>query len=313
MNSCRVLSDPSQGLGDPRDEEATWPELPSPGTAGDTLPSLVVISGLDAGVLFRLLSGQTQVGRVGDARDLILRDPGISRRHAHFTLGEEGEARLRDLGSTNGTRVNGEPCGRAGQPLKDGDRIEFGHQVRVRFSWRSPLEEELHRQLYDRATRDTLTGLHNRRYLMDQLEVEMAWASRHGRPLSAVFMDLDHFKTINDRFGHGAGDQVLRGVAGCMRATRRQEDVLARYGGEEFVLLMRDTRREQAAAAAERHRLAVSRAPMATTQGPIAVRLTMGVASTEEPAVRSAEALLRVADERLLRAKAEGRDRVRAS
>jgi diguanylate cyclase (GGDEF)-like protein len=122
-------------------------------------------------------------------------------------------------------------------------------------------------------------------------------------------LDLDHFKQVNDRYGHGAGDDVLREVAHRIQATVREIDVPARYGGEEFAVVLPETGLDTAREVAERIRRAVAGAPIATRQGPVAVTLSAGVAVTD---ARSGElgALLEAADGALYQAKAAGRNRV---
>ena len=159
------------------------------------------------------------------------------------------------------------------------------------------------------AERDALTGLGNRRRLRAAGEEEYRRAGRFGHPLAALMLDLDHFKQVNDRYGHGAGDDVLREVAHRIQATVREIDVPARYGGEEFAVVLPETGLDTAHEVAERIRRAVAGAPIATRQGPVAVTLSAGVAVTD---ARSGDlgALLEAADGALYQAKAAGRNRV---
>ena len=124
-----------------------------------------------------------------------------------------------------------------------------------------------------------------------------------------MMLDLDHFKLVNDRHGHGAGDDVLREVARRLLATIRETDLPARYGGEEFAVLLPETDLETARAAAERVRLAVAEAPIGTRRGPLAVTLSAGVAVLED-ATRDLGALFDAADAALYAAKSAGRNRV---
>jgi diguanylate cyclase (GGDEF)-like protein len=159
------------------------------------------------------------------------------------------------------------------------------------------------------AERDALTGLANRRRLRAAGEEEYRRARRFGHPLAALMLDLDHFKQVNDRYGHGAGDDVLREVAHRIHATVREIDVPARYGGEEFAVLLPETGLDTAREVAERIRLAVMDSPVGTRKGPVAVTLSAGVAVTD---ARSGDlgALLEAADGALYQAKAAGRNRV---
>jgi diguanylate cyclase (GGDEF)-like protein len=159
------------------------------------------------------------------------------------------------------------------------------------------------------AERDTLTGLPNRRRLLEVGQAEERRARRYGHPLAAVMIDLDHFKAVNDQLGHGAGDGVLREVAHRIKATLRATDLAARYGGEEFAVLLPETALETALDAAERIRLAVSEAPIETRHGPVTVTLSAGVAVLDEYP-RELKHLFEAADAALYAAKAGGRNRV---
>lgn len=145
---------------------------------------------------------------------------------------------------------------------------------------------------------DALTGLPNRRFILTQLGALISGARRHGRVLTAAIVDVDHFKSINDRFGHAEGDRVLAAVARAMRAQLRAEDQLGRLGGEEFLALLPDTGAGDAQAAADKLRAS------AATAG---VTVSVGWAAWEEE--ERGDALLHRADEALYAAKAGGRDR----
>jgi diguanylate cyclase (GGDEF)-like protein len=159
------------------------------------------------------------------------------------------------------------------------------------------------------AERDALTGLANRRRLRAAGEHEHRRARRSGQPLAALMLDLDHFKQVNDRYGHGAGDDVLRETARRIKATVREMDVAARYGGEEFAVVLPETDLDTARDVAERIRLAVADAPIDTRQGPVAVTLSAGVATLDVRG-RGLGGLLEAADAALYQAKAAGRNRV---
>jgi diguanylate cyclase (GGDEF)-like protein len=161
------------------------------------------------------------------------------------------------------------------------------------------------------AERDALTGLANRRRLLAFGQEESRRARRFGHPLAALMLDLDRFKQVNDRHGHGAGDDVLREVARRIQANVREIDLPARYGGEEFAVLLPETGLEMAREAAERIRLAVAGAPIPTRAGPLPVTLSAGVAAIErDGASGSLTSLLEAADAALYAAKAAGRNRV---
>jgi len=169
------------------------------------------------------------------------------------------------------------------------------------------------RTLSEISARDALTGLYNRWYVMEKIDSEMNRALRHGSPMSVLMLDLDHFKRVNDSFGHSVGDEVLKNVGQVLRESCRVYDVPGRYGGEEFCIVLPDTRVGNTKAVAERirSRLASTELPVGTTS--IIVTASIGVAgmdSVADEGVVSAAALLDRADRALYSAKHHGRNRV---
>lgn len=156
------------------------------------------------------------------------------------------------------------------------------------------------------ALRDSLTGVFNRRYFEMQFEREMNLAERTEQPLTVIVVDLDHFKSINDTYGHGAGDDVLRSVARLMKSRLRNFDTLARYGGEEFFIILPRTNTETALIVAERLRKTVAEAEFSQCGS---VTVSLGVATYPTHASTSVE-LRTIADRALYSAKREGRNRV---
>ncbi|HEX8375279.1 MAG TPA: GGDEF domain-containing protein, partial [Geminicoccaceae bacterium] len=159
------------------------------------------------------------------------------------------------------------------------------------------------------ALEDHLTGLANRRRFAEAGRSALLHARRHARPLSLVIVDIDHFKRINDGFGHEAGDAVLRWLGALCRGTFRAGDTVGRIGGEEFAVLLPDTELAGAVALAERLREGVAARAVAYGDARIAFSLSAGVAELG-PATRDADALLKAADQALYAAKRAGRDRV---
>ena len=166
--------------------------------------------------------------------------------------------------------------------------------------------ETLHAQLREQAERDPLTGVHNRRYLARELE-RLTHDRKAGR-MSLAVLDVDHFKTINDRFGHAAGDQVLIRIARLLCDHLRESDSIIRSGGEEFIILMPRTDAKAATACCERIRRAVNTEVWSSVADGLSVTTSLGVATTEDP--NDLEAVIRIADQRLYEAKRTGRDRV---
>ncbi|MEN9797372.1 MAG: hypothetical protein RL653_1068 [Pseudomonadota bacterium] len=235
-------------------------------------------------------------------------DDGISRRHCCIERGADGKFVLVDLGSTNGTFLNGTRVQEA--ELADGDKIQVGTNTVLKFSIQDALEEAYQRSIYESATRDGLTNIHNKKYFLDVLDKEFAYSLRHGMALSLVMFDVDHFKRINDTWGHPAGDDVLRRLSARVMETVRTEDVFARYGGEEFAVLLRGSEIERAVVAAERCRKAVESTDFTFEGARIPVTISLGVASVHDdgPFQKPAE-LLAAADRQLYRSKQGGRNR----
>ncbi len=184
-------------------------------------------------------------------------------------------------------------------------------EIATDISDRKMLEEELEaarRRAEALSRTDELTGVHNRRAFFQLGESLFSMASRSHRPLAVVMLDVDHFKRINDRYGHFAGDEVLRELARAVDARIRDSDVLGRFGGEEFVLVLPDTDPEQAMAFAERLRAGIADTDIEIDDDTLACTVSIGVAVLSEHCL-SLEQLLTRADEALFRAKAKGRNR----
>ncbi len=164
-------------------------------------------------------------------------------------------------------------------------------------------------QLEKLATTDGMTGLHNRRHFMKLAEAEWGRFQRHGRPLSLLMLDVDFFKSINDRFGHDVGDQVVAQIAALCREDRRVSDVVARIGGEEFALLLPETATEAAYAVAERLRRNVEVSPLLSNSSGLAVTVSIGVAEAG-PGMSGIVDLMKDSDRALYEAKGLGRNRV---
>jgi two-component system, cell cycle response regulator len=177
------------------------------------------------------------------------------------------------------------------------------------------LQERLVRareDLYDRSTRDNLTGLWNREAIIQSLDSELARASRGGTPLAIVMADIDHFKQVNDTYGHLAGDAVLREAAQRMSLVMRKYDSIGRYGGEEFLLVIPGCHFDGSLAVAERLRQAVSAEPYTISGAECWASASFGLAWKDGAVAADATQLLRQADAALYRAKHQGRNRVEA-
>lgn len=166
------------------------------------------------------------------------------------------------------------------------------------------------RELQQQATHDTLTGLFNRRYADEYLKQQLSYARRHDVEFTVALADVDHFKRINDRFSHAAGDEVLRRIADLLSERCRNSDMIARYGGEEFLICFPSTDKKMATQICMELRAAVEAADWSSIVDDLQVTLSFGLASTDSDSRRTT--ILSAADEQLYRAKDEGRNRVAA-
>src|SRR3954468_9242282 len=270
------------------------------------LAYLVVLAGVSAGEMFKLQADKTVVGR-GPTVGVRLHDEGVSGEHCQF-MREGVKIIVVDLGSTNGTFVNGIKVDR--KELSDGDKIMVGSTTILKFTYHDYLDEVFQRQMYESALRDGLTKVFNKKYFTDYLEKEFAFAARHKGPLALIFLDIDHFKKINDTYGHPAGDQVLADLSQLMSSLLRTEDVLARFGGEEFTILCRGSDLSGAKIVAERVRKAVEERKFSFGGKDIPVTVSLGVVAIPESGITEHNAFLAAADKALYEAKRSGRNRL---
>jgi two-component system, cell cycle response regulator len=274
-------------------------------TSGRKRAQLVVIAGVTVGEMYDI-KGTPVVGR-GREADIRMQGDGISRKHVRLRVTGD-KVFLEDLGSTNGTFVNGERV--TTRLLEDGDKIQVGTSTILKFSYHDEMDEDFQRQMFESASRDVLTQAYNKRFLLEQLQSEYAYAARHGTELSLLLFDIDHFKRINDTHGHPAGDYVLSQLARIVVPTIRTEDIFARYGGEEFVILSRTTNRAAAQIVAERVRKVIEQHEFVFEGKKIPVTVSLGIAAMPDRSIGSSEALVGVADKALYDAKRGGRNRV---
>jgi diguanylate cyclase (GGDEF)-like protein len=168
---------------------------------------------------------------------------------------------------------------------------------------------ELHEQMREQAIRDDLTGVHNRRHFVEVAERELERARRHGAALSLVMMDIDHFKNVNDLYGHPTGDVALKAVGSMLSATTRVGDLAFRLGGEEFAVLLVAMGHEDAMQRAEKWRSTLAEMSVPVDGTTLRLTASFGVASFPQQSGTLVE-LMKIADTRMYRAKSLGRDRV---
>jgi diguanylate cyclase (GGDEF)-like protein len=264
------------------------------------------MDGVHAGQVHGMDELPLTVGRHPSNR-VRVEDPSISRFHARILRQGNGWV-LEDLGSQNRSYVGRQVAQR--EEIRDGQIVRFGPRVSFRFALADQHQQRLLRQLYESSTRDALTGAYNRRHFNDRLSAELAYALRHDANVALILIDIDHFKQINDTWGHPAGDAVLKRVAHNLQLRLRTEDLFARYGGEEFGVLLRGVHLAGATRLAERLRTTVAAVPTVWRGKPIPVTVSAGCATLRCGAPRSESGLLDTADRRLYLAKKRGRNRV---
>lgn len=270
---------------------------------------LVHVHGTELGRVRPLGEKSCLLGRAADA-DIWIGDDGVSRKHALIVPSEGGFA-VEDLGSANGTFVQGQRITR--HELVDGDQIQLGPTAVFRYSVTDEDQRNLLEQLYSTSVTDALTGAKNREYLDSVLLTEISYSRRHDGDLSFVLFDLDHFKKVNDTYGHPAGDTVLVEVTKAVRQVIRAEDYLCRYGGEEFGIVLRAIDLEGAAATAERIRLVIEGLKIRHEDLVLTVTASLGCASIRELEEPTPAQVIELADKRLYVAKHGGRNRVVSS
>jgi diguanylate cyclase (GGDEF)-like protein len=290
------------------DVSVRCPDIGGPPTS----PSLVLravllrMDGVQAGHIVGLEQWPFTVGRQ-PTNQLHIDEDSISRFHARI-LRDGDDYVVEDMGSRNGVFVGGKRVTRA--KLEHDSWLQFGPRVSFRFSLTDVREERLLRKLYESSTRDALTGAYNRRHFEERLRSEVAYAIRHRSHASLIIVDLDHFKRVNDTYGHPAGDAVLKRASDvCIRALRT-EDVFARFGGEEFAVVLRNIELKGATRLGDRLRSALARDPIEHDGHQIKVTLSAGAASLACCGSPSADELVSIADRRLYLAKQQGRNRI---
>lgn len=266
---------------------------------------LVVIYGLELGKKFNLHRPEMTIGRSSKA-DVQIDQEAVSRNHCKI-LNTGSAIMLRDMNSTNGTYVNDELIEE--HALRDGDYVKIGRCI-FKFLTGNNIESAYHEEIYRLTTVDGLTQVFNRRYFVETLEREIGRALRYRRELSLIMFDIDRFKSVNDNFGHLAGDQVLKHLAFVVKAKIRREDVLARYGGEEFAIILPEIDRTSALAFAEKIRLLAEATEFTFEDAVIPVTVSIGVASLGA-SIEDPLEFIKQADALLFAAKQAGRNQVK--
>lgn len=267
-------------------------------------PRVVIVEGGQLGRIFELDRKPITIGR--DPRNtLCVDEPGMSRTHAVIMRQSQGTL-VRDVGSKNGTFVNSEQI--TEHILADGDIVQVG-STSLKYLSQENAEHAYYQHLHQASVEDVVTKIPNRRYFEEFLVREIARTRRYERPLCLLMIDLDHFKRVNDTYGHLCGDHVLREFASVVSARLRRSEFLARYGGEEFAVTLPETDLRGANIVAESIRLMIEKHGFLWEGKAFQVTVSIG-AATLGPDMKSVAELIQKADEELYRAKNEGRNRV---
>ncbi len=290
------------------DSEQTTFTIPSANETpeqGDWIACLIVVRGVGTGNKILLNRPQVSIGRADDA-DVRLAKAGVSRRHALIETLAEEVFQIKDLGSTNGTYVNGEKV--SAVILKEQDLIGIG-ESRLKFIAADSPDQPYYEELYCQAQLDKALQIYNKHYFLTRLDDELRRHRRALSPLALILFDADHFKRFNDTYGHLAGDAALVHLCELTKPILRDSDVLCRYGGEEFAIVLPQTDSDTAHGIAEQIRQRVADSPVQHGGQSIAITISLGVAAhTVVSPQATKESLIVQADKALYSAKHGGRN-----
>lgn len=273
--------------------------------AADCLVVIYAPLQTDLGRRYVLDRSITTIGR-GRDNDIVLPSDCVSRRHARLEHRANGLFAV-DLASTNGTFINDATKLDGEYRLSRGDQLKIGDRI-FKFLSGSDVEAQYHDIIFKMTITDGLTNLSNRKQLDGQLNDEIQRARRHNRELALAMIDIDHFKNINDTYGHLTGDSVLRNLALILQKRLRPNDKLGRYGGEEFCAILPETNLHSASKIAEELRALIAAHLFVAEESQLQVTISIGVAVLTGD--MQPDDLYRSADDMLYKAKRTGRNKV---
>lgn len=266
---------------------------------------LVQYSGPNLGKRYILDEGKMDVGRAPNV-NIVVNEQSVSRRHARCYQ-TNGNIEIEDLNSSNGTYVNNTRIIRR-TTLNDGDIIRFG-TVLFKYFAHDNIENVFHDKIYRMATIDGGTQTFNKKYLLESLQSEFKFSRTYARDLSVIYFDLDHFKKVNDTYGHNAGDFILKEISTKVKNSIRKEDIFCRFGGEEFVILLPNTDAKTAYELAERIRVSIENHVFIFSSQNLKQTISLGVSQLNNDMLDPQD-LLHDADKKLYQSKKNGRNRV---
>ncbi|HEX7502501.1 MAG TPA: GGDEF domain-containing protein [Acidobacteriota bacterium] len=291
------------------DRKLTTAESAAPPAEHSILLTVIAGSEIDFGKHFVLEKKRTVIGRE-KVNDIALNDGKVSKVHCEMSVIRSGKGvdqiYILDLDSTNGTFVNGDAVVQV--PLRGGDKIQVGDTI-MQLSFSDEIEREYHAKLFDFAARDALTGLYNKRFIINELENYCRIARRSSRAFSIIMIDIDDFKKINDRYGHLSGDEYLKHFAGLIHSSLRDQDIAGRIGGEEFLIILPETAIDGALQLAVRVRKHVEDFVMEHRNFKIQTTISAGVCQYEGK-IKDTKEFLELADQALYEAKKAEKNQV---
>jgi two-component system cell cycle response regulator len=269
---------------------------------------LVIVLGKPLGKRFALSSKTMVIGR-GSECEIPVPDNSLSRTHAQVLKKENGRFYVSDFNSTNGTYLNDQKLapGKAIE-VKNGDLLKMGNMI-FKFIGKGKIDNVFHKDILYLASRDDLTGSLNRMSLRSCLADGLHKARTSGKPLSIIVLDLDHFKSINDTYGHAAGDFVLKETVKVAQNVIRGDDFIGRFGGDEFMVVLWDTSSAKASMVAERIRSKIEKHSFTYEGKRIPVTASLGVSSLDD-SIQSIADLFKRADGAQYNAKKNGGNQV---
>ncbi len=282
----------------------------SPGKSADIdklEPYLIILSGLEQGKQYKLSKLYNTFGRTSGV-DIMINDSKVSRKHGVFIIHPDHIV-LEDNNSTNGCFVNGIRV-KHRKTLALTSRIEVGNTL-MKIEFKKASEVHTEKAIYSAAYTDDLTHLLNRRSFIKRAQEAFSLCKRNNGNMAIIMCDVDHFKQINDTYGHPAGDHILKELAKLLHL--RKDDIVARYGGEEFIILMRNTTKESARLQAERIRKTVEQFNFMVQEQKIFITISIGICHQRGKDHYALDAVIKKADDALYLAKKKGRNRIEFS
>ena len=247
------------------------------------------------------------LGRSPDAEIQII-DTGISRRHIYIRF-NENSVTVEDLESANGTYVNGERLNGEVE-ITNGDQVSIGVATVLKFSLSNQLDAEYQDHIQEQLSKDTLTNAYNRKAFSQCLNSTYINAKQDFTPICLLMIDVDHFKTINDTYGHQVGDTILKHVAESLIKTVRSVDYVCRYGGDEFAIVCPSIDSLRGLQLAEKVRSNIETLRFKVGAERIKVTASIGISNYPENEIKCVSQFIAYADKAMYKAKRNGRNQI---